>query len=182
MSQHGSVLLEIACAVQSFVSFNVQEVQDSLDDGWEELKQDLKQALTPSEDSSPQQPATQSAGAVPPAERHLPAGQLLPEPGSDRLEEGPDPGSGGLREGPGDAAIRAQQTQQPQSAGQHPLAQQRHKLAAQQRPTAVMAGAGPRVVLRDGVHLFDPTAPHHWLLAREGAAAVGAGESRFRLL
>ncbi len=155
-------------------------MQDSLDDGWEELKQDLKQALAPSEDSSPQQRATQSADAVSSVERHLPTGQVLPE--SDRLREGPDGGKGSLREGPGDAAIRAQQVQQPQAAGQHPLAQQRQKLAARQRPAAVKAGAGPRVVLRDGVHLFDPTAPHHWLLAREGAAAAGTGERRFRLL
>ena len=162
------------------MSSNVQEVQDSLDDGWEELKQDLRQALTTSEDGSPQQQATQSSGAVPPAER--PASQLPPEPGSDRLGEGTDQGSGSLREGPGDAAIRAQQVQQPQAAGQHPLAQQRQKLAARQRPAAVKAGAGPRVVLRDGVHLFDPTAPHHWLLAREGAAAAGTGGIRFRLL
>ena len=157
-------------------------MQGSLDDGWEELKQDLKQALTPSEDSSPQQQATQSAGAGLPVERHLPASQLQPQAGSDTLREGADHGSGSLGQGPGDAAIRAQQMQQPQAAGQHPLAQQRQKLAARQRPAVVKAGAGPRVVLRDGVHLFDPTAPHHWLLAREGAAAAGAGEGRFRLL
>ena len=30
--------------------------------------------------------------------------------------------------------------------------------------------AGPRLVMRDGVHLFDPTAPHHKVLAQRGVA------------
>ncbi len=33
-----------------------------------------------------------------------------------------------------------------------------------------------RLVLADAVHLFDPTAKHHEVLAREGKDAVGPGE------
>ncbi|DBB05437.1 TPA: hypothetical protein ACH3X1_012401 [Trebouxia sp. C0004] len=35
--------------------------------------------------------------------------------------------------------------------------------------------AGPRLVMRDGVHLFDPTAPHHKVLAQRGVATTAAG-------
>ncbi len=37
--------------------------------------------------------------------------------------------------------------------------------------------AGPRLVMRDGVHLFDPTAPHHKVLAQRGVATMAAGTS-----
>ena len=37
--------------------------------------------------------------------------------------------------------------------------------------------AGPRLVMRDGVHLFDPTAPHHKVLAQRGVATTAAGTS-----
>ncbi|KAL3161302.1 hypothetical protein ABBQ38_009658 [Trebouxia sp. C0009 RCD-2024] len=35
--------------------------------------------------------------------------------------------------------------------------------------------AGPRLVMRDGVHLFDPTNPHHKVLAQHGAASTAPG-------
>lgn len=35
--------------------------------------------------------------------------------------------------------------------------------------------AGRRLVLRDGVHLFSPRAPHHRVLAKEGAASHSPG-------
>ena len=35
--------------------------------------------------------------------------------------------------------------------------------------------AGPRLVMRDGVHLFDPTNPHHRVLAQHGAASTAPG-------
>ena len=35
--------------------------------------------------------------------------------------------------------------------------------------------AGPRLVMRDGVHLFDPTASHHQVLAHRGAATNAPG-------
>lgn len=35
--------------------------------------------------------------------------------------------------------------------------------------------AGPRLVMRDGVHLFNPTNPHHKVLAQHGAASTAAG-------
>ena len=35
--------------------------------------------------------------------------------------------------------------------------------------------AGPRLVMRDGVHLFDPTNSHHKVLAQHGAATTAAG-------
>jgi hypothetical protein len=38
--------------------------------------------------------------------------------------------------------------------------------------------AGPRLVMRDGVHLFDPTAPHHKVLAQRGVATTAAGTSK----
>ena len=37
--------------------------------------------------------------------------------------------------------------------------------------------AGPRLVMRDGVHLFDPTASHHKVLAQRGVATTAAGTS-----
>ena len=37
--------------------------------------------------------------------------------------------------------------------------------------------AGPRLVMRDGVHLFDPTNPHHKVLAQQGAASTAPGLS-----
>eukprot|EP00884_Botryococcus_braunii_P003264 jgi/Botrbrau1/12939/Bobra.154_2s0001.1 len=40
---------------------------------------------------------------------------------------------------------------------------------------AVLRDLGERVVLRDGVHLFQPRAPHHSLLAREGASSHSPG-------
>lgn len=36
--------------------------------------------------------------------------------------------------------------------------------------------AGPRLVMRDGVHLFDPTNPHHKVLAQHGAASTAPGQ------
>ena len=42
--------------------------------------------------------------------------------------------------------------------------------------------AAPRLVLRDGVHLFSPRAPHHEVLATEGASSTSPGAlSRVRL-
>ena len=38
--------------------------------------------------------------------------------------------------------------------------------------------AGPRLVMRDGVHLFDPTALHHKVLAQRGVATTAAGTSK----
>jgi len=35
--------------------------------------------------------------------------------------------------------------------------------------------AGPRLVMRDGVHLFDPTAAHHKVLAQRGVATTAPG-------
>ena len=35
--------------------------------------------------------------------------------------------------------------------------------------------AGPRLVMRDGVHLFDPLANHHHVLAQHGAATTAPG-------
>lgn len=42
-------------------------------------------------------------------------------------------------------------------------------------PLAPEAGAPPRCVLRDGVHLFSPLAPHHGVLADLGADFTGPG-------
>lgn len=36
--------------------------------------------------------------------------------------------------------------------------------------------AGPRLVMRDGVHLFDPTNSHHKVLAQHGAASTAPGQ------
>lgn len=38
---------------------------------------------------------------------------------------------------------------------------------------------GDRVVLRDGVHLFQPRAAHHALLAREGATSHAPGTASY---
>ena len=35
--------------------------------------------------------------------------------------------------------------------------------------------AGPRLIMRDGVHLFHPTAPHHKILAQRGVATNAPG-------
>ena len=37
--------------------------------------------------------------------------------------------------------------------------------------------AGPRLVMMDGVHLFDPLAPHHRVLAQHGVATTSPGRS-----
>ena len=36
--------------------------------------------------------------------------------------------------------------------------------------------AGPRLVMRDGVHLFDPLATHHRVLAQHGVATTAPGQ------
>lgn len=38
--------------------------------------------------------------------------------------------------------------------------------------------AGPRLVMRDGVHLFDPTAHHHKVLAQRGVATTAPGQPK----
>ena len=38
---------------------------------------------------------------------------------------------------------------------------------------------GTRLVMRDGVHLFDPTAPHHKVLAQQGVASTAPGSSQY---
>ena len=39
------------------------------------------------------------------------------------------------------------------------------------------SGREDRLVYRDGVHLFDPLAQHHQVLAEEGRSASSAGEA-----
>jgi len=39
----------------------------------------------------------------------------------------------------------------------------------------VRPAAAPRLVLRDGVHLFSPRAPHHEVLASKGASSTSPG-------
>ncbi len=63
------------------------------------------------------------------------------------------------------------------------LDEARHRLQAVRRrldrrldPLRPPVPPGRRLVMGDGVHLFDPLAPHHEVLAREGTASRSKGK------
>ena len=49
--------------------------------------------------------------------------------------------------------------------------------SAQSATSSASALQGRRLVMRDNVHLFDPGAEHHEVLATEGTAATSQGDS-----
>jgi hypothetical protein len=127
-----------------------------------------------------QRPGLASLAAAAAAGRGSGAPLLLPPPVGDAG------GAAAAGDASGEAGQRTVSVEAAEAAAQMlgearlALAQARRSLDRRLDAVRAAVPSQERLVLQDGVHLFDPLARHHEVLAREGVAADTSGEREGR--